>query len=81
MAVSGSAVDLQVVGPEGKSLGHWKVGSKGGCETPAAQASPFDFFIYDVSHMTMCLLDKLLRLESHKMGPSELEDNIKLFSF
>lgn len=53
MAVSGSAVDLQVVGPEGKSLGHWKVGSKGVCETPAAQASPFGFFIYDLSHVTM----------------------------
>lgn len=52
MAVSESAVDLKVVGPEEKSLGHWKVGSKGVCETPAAQASPFGFFIYDLSHVT-----------------------------
>lgn len=56
MAVFGSAVDLQVVGPEGKSLGHWEVGSKGGCETPAAQAYLFDFFVYDVSHVTMAAL-------------------------
>lgn len=56
MAVSGSAVDLQVVGPEGKSLGHWKVDSKGGCETPAAQVYLFGFFVYDVSHVTMAAL-------------------------
>lgn len=49
-------MDLQVVGPEGKSLGHWKVGSKGGCETPAAQVYLFGFFVYDVSHVTMAAL-------------------------
>lgn len=49
-------MDLQVVGPEGKSLGHWEVGSKGGCETPAAQAYLFGFFVHDVSHVTMAAL-------------------------